>query len=357
MRIARKGYTLVEVIVGILVFTVGALAVAAGSAVIARSLRLNAARDRAVLRAESQREMLHARVRPPSSGFTLLELVVVLVLVGLSGTIIGTTLVRQQTFYRGAADLLHAREGVRDAMEVLSADVRSASVADTLRVLTDSAFEFFTTIGSSVVCTGSTATDLVLPVHRGPRGNTLTSFATAPDSGDLAIIYADSANAPEPWHRTSISSFGPRASVESCLGSSDPVDRAGYLLRITDGRAAPFPGKPVRFLRRARYSLYRSSDGEWYLGYRRCNAVGPPVCGAVQPLSGPYRSYSARTTSTGLLFEYFDGAGAQLHGSAGAASLARVDVTARSGSAQLVPGGPVSAFGDSGTVSIAIRNE
>ncbi|HEY0527424.1 MAG TPA: prepilin-type N-terminal cleavage/methylation domain-containing protein [Gemmatimonadaceae bacterium] len=357
MRMARKGYTLVEVIVGLLVFTVGALAVAAGSAVIARNLRLNAARDKAMLRAESQREMMQARSRQPFSGFSLLELVVVLALVGLSGTIIGTTLVRQQRFYRGAADVLKAREGVRDAMEVLSADVRTASIVDTVRVMTDSAFEFFTTIGSSVICAGSTSSDLVLAVQRGPRGNTLTSFANAPDTGDLAVIYGDSAGASEQWRRTSISSFGSRAGVESCLGSSDPADRAGYLLRITNGRVAPSPGKPVRFLRRARYSLYRSSDGKWYLGYRRCNALGPPQCGAVQPLSGPYRPYSARSTSTGLLFEYFDVAGAQLTGASGSGSLARVDITARSESGQRISGGPVSEFGDSGTVSIAIRND
>ena len=357
MRMARSGYTLVEVIVGIFVFTVGALAVAAGSAVIARSLRLNAVRDKAVLRAETQRELLQVRSRQRPSGFSLLELVLVLALVGAMGTIIGTTLVRQQRFYRGAAELLHAREGVRDAMEVLSTDVRSASVADSVRVMADSAFEFFTTIGSSVICIGSTASDLVLAVQRERRGNTLTSFATAPDTGDLAVIFDDSVGVREQWHRASILSFGPRASVESCLGSNDPVDRAGYLLRVANGRVPPSAGMPVRFLRRARYSLYRSSDGEWYLGYRRCNALGPPVCGAVQPLSGPYRPYSARTNSTGLLFEYFDGVGTQLTGVSNASSLARVDVTARAEGAQRLPRGPGSAVADSATVSIAIRNE
>ena len=357
MRTVRSGYTLIEVIVGILVFTVGALAVAAGSAVIARNLRVNAARDKETLRAESRREVWQAGWRQRPSGFTLLELTVVLTLLGLCGTIIGSTLVRQQNFYRGAAELLHAREGVRDAMEVLLADVRGASVADTVRMMADSAFEFFTTIGSSVVCAGSSASDVVLPVQRGPRGNTLTSFATVPDSGDIAVVYNDSVGALEPWRRLTITSFAARASGGSCLGSADAVDRVGYSLRIANARVQPKPGMPVRFLRRTRYSLYRSSDGEWYLGYRRCNALGVSVCATVQPLSGPYRPYSGRSTATGLLFEYFDATGARL--SAGAmASLARVDVTARAESRQrIVAGDHVSTFGDSGTVSIAIRNE
>src|SRR6202022_2394268 len=69
------------------------------------------------------------------------------------------------------------------------------------------------------------------------------------------------------------------------------------------------PGAAVRFVRRARYSLYRASDGDWYLGYRRCNAIGPPGCGVVQPVSGPYRGHSRDSRLRGLLFEYFAPAG------------------------------------------------
>ena len=99
---------------------------------------------------------------PPQRGITLVELIVVLVLIGLVGTTIGHTLVRQQRFYRGTTELLHAREGVRDAMELLSTDIRGMSVADTVRLLADSAIEFFANVGSSVVCQrlGSTAVGL-----------------------------------------------------------------------------------------------------------------------------------------------------------------------------------------------------
>jgi Tfp pilus assembly protein PilW len=68
------------------------------------------------------------------SGVTLAELAVVLALIGLLGSAIGVTLLRQQRFYRGTAELLHAREGVRDAMELLSTDLRGMSVADTVRL-------------------------------------------------------------------------------------------------------------------------------------------------------------------------------------------------------------------------------
>jgi prepilin-type N-terminal cleavage/methylation domain-containing protein len=43
----RAGYTLIEVVVAVLVFTVGALALAASSAIIAQAMAANALRERA----------------------------------------------------------------------------------------------------------------------------------------------------------------------------------------------------------------------------------------------------------------------------------------------------------------------
>jgi len=124
-------------------------------------------------------------------GFTLTELAVVLALFGVVGSAIGVTLLRQQRFYRGATELLYAREGVRDAMEILSTDVRGMSTADTARLLADSAFELFANIGSSVVCQLAGA-EIGLPGVVSPRGNTLTAFLAQPDTGDLALFFRDS---------------------------------------------------------------------------------------------------------------------------------------------------------------------
>ena len=116
-------------------------------------------------------------------------------------------------------------------------------------------------------------------------------------------------------------------------------------------------GSPVRFLRRARYSLYYASDGRWYLGYRRCNADGASACGAIQPVSGPYRAYSADPHASGLLFEYFDATGHRLAPASSQLALARVDITARSESAHQIPFGIRSnKISDSAKVSLAIRN-
>lgn len=304
-----------------------------------------------------------ARSRTSPTGATLIELVAVLAIIAIVGGALGTTLVRQQQYYRGAADRLSARERVRDALELLSADIRGMSVADTARLLTDSAFEFFATFGGSVICGITSPTEVGLPPAIPPPGNTLTGFLFQPDTGDLAIVYRDSAEDGSRWEQHRISGFGSGPVAASCpdapglaaLSGGDP-SRDGFLLTLASPLSTRVRrGAPVRFVRRGRYSLYRSSTGEWYLGYRRCNAVGPPVCAAIQPLSGPYRAYSSDAGETGLLFSYFDSRGAPT--ASAPLALARVNVTARAADKRRgIALGAGSTSVDSGTVSIAIRN-
>jgi len=62
------GYTLVEVVIALLLFTVGALALVATSAVIGRELNANAIRERAGRMAESRLELLGAGCRGATAG-------------------------------------------------------------------------------------------------------------------------------------------------------------------------------------------------------------------------------------------------------------------------------------------------
>lgn len=294
------------------------------------------------------------------SGFSLIELTVVLAIVGILGGSVGVLLMRQQRFYRGTSELIATRQSVRDAMEVLATDIRGMSVADTPRLLADSALEFFSTIGSSIVCEALGAAQVGLPPSI--SGATLTSFATQPDTGDLALFYVDSASTQSRWRRYRITDFSTRSLSTTCPPSSnfareaDVASGKAFALSLDDSLVAGIhPGSPVRFVRRGRYSLYRASDGEWYLGYRRCNAIGPSVCGSVQPLSGPYRLYSRDVDQSGLGFEYFDRGGARLLDSP--LLLSRVDVTARAASPRIVLfEGRSWLPSDSARVSIAVRN-
>ena len=291
-------------------------------------------------------------------GYSLIELTVVLSIAAIIGSTIGLLLLRQQRFYLGSSELITTRQSVRDAIEVLTTDIRGMSVADSARLLADSAIEFFSTVGSSVVCQRLSDSDIGLTPAAG-----LTSFAIQPDTGDLAVFYTDSGPSSQRWQRARIAAFSSRAAATTCppeSAFSGGLEAARVGAAFFVSLQAPLsgevhPGSPVRFVRRNRYSLYRASDGDWYLGYRRCNAIGPSICGTVQPVSGPYRAYSRDPTQSGLLFEYFDRAGARVATSP--TRLARVDVTARAASRQnLLLEGRHWVPSDSARMSVAIRN-
>ena len=295
------------------------------------------------------------------NAFSLIELTVVLAIAGILGGSVGLLLMRQQRFYRGSSELIGARQSVRDALEVLATDLRGMSVTDTARLLADSALEIFSTTGASIVCQVSSASEVGLPAAT--SGATLTSFATQPDTGDLAVFYVDSGAPETRWRRYRITAFGSRALATTCPSSSGfshngdiETGAKGFAITLNESLSVDIHrGSPVRFVRRGRYSLYRASDGAWYLGYRRCNAIGASSCGAVQPLSGPYRPYSRDISQSGLVFEYFDRFGGRLVASP--LSLSRVDVTARAASPQsLLMERYLWLPADSARISVAARN-
>jgi prepilin-type N-terminal cleavage/methylation domain-containing protein len=67
-RPAPRGYTLIEIVVAIFVFAVGALALAASSAFVSRELLLNARRERATRLASSRLEQIRAECPAAKSG-------------------------------------------------------------------------------------------------------------------------------------------------------------------------------------------------------------------------------------------------------------------------------------------------
>jgi prepilin-type N-terminal cleavage/methylation domain-containing protein len=303
-------------------------------------------------------------------GFTLIEVIVAAALAALVGSTLFMTLRRQQRFYGSAAEMMQVRDQLRDAADVLAADLRGAAVARYgLPLMTDSAVELFTTIGASVVCAAPSGRTLFMPPAVPASGTVLTSLLASPDTGDVALIYAMPGGIPDSaqWVELRVASFGSRSLVASCpaaTGFTSAADaaakRSGYALTLTtDPPPAVRKGAPVRFLRRARYSLYRSSDGNWYLGYRRCNAIGTSLCATIQPVSGPYLPFNkGGAADGGLAFRYFDGDGAELTDASLSPTVARIDVVLRGETARAVSlaGDARSRYRDSAIISISPRN-
>lgn len=293
-------------------------------------------------------------------GFTVAELMVATAVAGIATALMTMTIVRQQKFFSSASVILGVRAQLRDAADVLASDIRSASIAELgLPVMTDTAFEMYSVIASSVACMSASPTTTGLPPLTLATGNTLTAMLAQPDTGDLVSIFnADSLR----WESYRIAAFSSRSLATSCpssTGFTTPGDAAaGYQLTFAAAPASPVKkGSIIHFLRRARYSFYRSSDGEWYLGYRRCGVSAPFPCSSIQPVSGPYRAYRSGG-GAGVTFHYRDKNGGDVSSVALSSTVARIDIVLRGETASAISltGDARRIWRDSVLVAVSPRN-
>jgi len=294
-------------------------------------------------------------------GFSVIELVIVMVIGGVVAAAIGGVLRRQQRFFTNASSLVEQRVSLRDATGILPGEIRALSPADgDVLAFSDSALEIRATIGAAIACdtvAGGGAINLA-PGRTGER--MLTAFATAPQPGDIALMY-DTAmpndTGTSAWAALEVLSASPRLDVCATSRLLDPVGDASatrlQLRFVTGSRVPPTirPGAFVRVLRRVRYRFYRASTAQWFLGYSEWDGT---AFGAVQPVSGPYAPYS-RGGGSGLRLRYFGSAGTEVLSPADAARIARVEVVVRG-----VPGAGLSgasrAYTDAETVAVSVRN-
>lgn len=302
-------------------------------------------------------------------GFSIVELLAVTAITGLVAGLITATLARQQRFYSSAESMLTVRSQMRDAAEVLVTDIRgSAAAVLGFPLMTDTAVEMYATVGTSVACSSPVGAVVGLPPATLVTGHTLTSIVSQPDTGDLALMLSVGRAAPDSvrWLSGRIASFAQRSLSATCPPSSgfttsgdSYTGATGYQLTLTTPPDASVRrGSLFHFVRRVRYSLYRSSDGRWYLGYRRCNLSGPPSCATVQPVSGPYMAPSGNKTLQGLRFRYYDSRGIELTGPGNSFLVARVDITIRGETAGgiALAGDTRRVWRDSAVVTVSPRN-
>lgn len=288
-------------------------------------------------------------------GFTLAELVLTLAVLGLLITLLLSTLASHQKIFRRLSHQILVSEQLREGQLALLGDMRAPAVrADTLRMLSDSAFEFFASIGSSVVCRLDGQVVSLVPAALS-SGVMLTSMPFPPDTGDLFAAYSrpDSISGARYWVKLRISAVSSALASAVCAASSGftssgDVGRPAYRLTLIGPTDAIAPGAPTRILRRGRYSIYRASDGGWYLGYKRCNAVATG-CSTIQPVSGPYLAHS----SGGLGFRFLDSLGASVSPSR-PLDVAAIEITLR---AEVAAGGRITGRTvDSAIALVSFRN-
>jgi prepilin-type N-terminal cleavage/methylation domain-containing protein len=275
--------------------------------------------------------------------FSLAELLVAIVLTGVIAATAMDVLARHLRFYAGEARRAAARAAVRQGGELLATELRALSPLDgDLYDAGPDHVDFRMLLGSSVLCVIAPARDAVVlpPLHADSKIG-LTAWVAAPVRGDTALVLGDD----ERWARHVLLDdprAGARCPAATGFTQSAAEEAAGWSVRFAPPLGAEVrAGAPVRFVRRARFELYRASDARWYLGFLDCLATRATPCSVVQPVSGPY-------DPGGLRFVYLDSSG-----SAGAGDAARIVIDLAASAAAERPGVP--AYRDSLRLTVAPR--
>lgn len=294
-------------------------------------------------------------------GFTLLEMLFVLVVFGLVAAATMRIIVRQQRFYASTTDLIAMRNTLRDVGAGLPSDLRGiSSVGGDIYAMSDSAIDFRLATGISVVCSVVAGRlSVIIPPVGVANKSGLSTWTTAPTTGDTAFFYDEGATnsvSDDSWQKVPVTAA---LTVGVCPTSSgftttSAEQNASWTLTIgTALNAGVVPGSIIRFYRHAKYKLYQpTAGGSWYLGYQDCPAGS---CGTMQAVAGPYLAYSSDPASTGLRFVYRDSTGAV---TTTPANVARIDVVAKARTDNPIhmAGRPEDYYSDSLVVTIALRN-
>lgn len=324
-------------------------------------------------------------VRPaagPRAGFTLAELMVTVVLLGIVCAALLTFLNRQQRFYRSANEIIDARTQLRQAAGILPLDVRGVStVGRDLLVIEPTRLRMLGNFGSAVVCARPAGALFAHSVYLPPLNaakNTYTTWFMPPQQGDSVFLFDENVGrgaSDDRWVRFAIDSVipepasvcPPTATPSFTLASEDAKPRYRVRVRLpgrlrdnTEILAIPDSvkvGAAVRFERPVEYQLYQPAGSAlWYLGFRESRQAGwTPL----QPLGGPYRP-AGGAAGDGVSFRYYTGAGVQVASTGDPVTVSRVDMVVRAAGTDrtnvISRKGPGGLFADSLALRVAIRN-
>jgi hypothetical protein len=294
--------------------------------------------------------MLTGARRP---GTTLLELLLVLVLLAIVAGAIMRLTIGEERFLAALEEVMVTQRAAREGADIPRQELRVVAPATGgIYQMADDHVDFRSLTGSSVLCTiDPSRTTISIPNRN--AWSALTSWIVSPREGDTVLVLdADTDGVPAAWRvHTLLTAPAPGGGCPTSTGlaRTSAEESAALSFQVAPPLAPALgPGAALRFVRRARYALYRAGDDRWYLGYLDCAPARAIPCSAIQPTSGPF-------APGGVRFEFRDASGVI---TADPARVAQVNVLSRATSSA-----PLRAMGfalglrtDSITASVTLRN-
>ena len=241
-------------------------------------------------------------------GFSLIELMIALVLLGLVSTAVYKVLVNNQRVYLAQTQTIDLQQNIRAAAAILPAEFRELDAADgDIAAMGPDSIQMRAMRLLAFVCTtpalGGGLGQLSLNIRQTPMYGNRQTFA----QNDSLLIYWEG----NPASRTD--DKWPVAQVKTAVAGpvctdSGAVNNQGFTLTFQPQWMADptlnianaiTRGAPVRGFDVVTYRVYQGADGDWYLGQRNLSQGGN-----IQPVVGPL------TGANGVTFSYFDSVGA-----------------------------------------------
>jgi prepilin-type N-terminal cleavage/methylation domain-containing protein len=293
-------------------------------------------------------------------GFTMIELLVALVLLGLVSTALYRVLVNNQRLYMAQTQRIDLSQNIRAAASILPAEFRELSASEgdiTTNPLSPTRLDIRGMRWLSFICTppvlggalvGGVLNNVFMVVRGGSvLGQPMYFGARTILLSDSMLVYYDGNQT------TRADDFWAVARPTALQAQNCPDGRPGTRVTMNVNLApvgvagnvngAITVGAPVRGYERVIYQLYQpAGDTSWYIGMQ-------PAAGVMQPLVGP-------VLANGFTMSYFDSTGVVTNNRV---RIARIDITVRARTAAPVRSGgqaPLRAIVDSVTTSVALRN-
>lgn len=294
-------------------------------------------------------------LRMSRRGFTMVELLIALTLLGLVSAALYRVLVNNQRLYLAQTQRIDLSQNIRAASNILPAEFRELDAADgDIAVMSATSISIRAMRWLSFVCVAPALAGInngvAMTIRGGQVGQPMffgsRGINTATDS---MLIYLDGDQTTRlDDYFVPAQLLGAPAGLCPAVGAAPPQPgtvvtfNGGFIANTNKANAIPV-GAPVRGFERVTYSLLQpAGDTLWYIGFQ-------PAGGTPQPLIGP-------VLANGLTFQYFDVNG---NVTAVKSQVARIDITVRARTTSQVRSGgqaPARLVIDSITTSVALRN-
>lgn len=253
-------------------------------------------------------------------GFTLTEVLIALVLMGIVSTAVYQLLVANQRLYRAQVESVSVNESARATVAILPSEIRELSAAGgDVIAMSASSLRYKSMEALYVQCATPDVAGSSIFLDRS------TFFGLRPISAadDSVLIFAEgdsTTRTDDQWVSASVAS----TTVGTACPGSQPSITVGLAGIAAADLAGVQAGAPVRTFRVVEISLYEQS-GDWWLAGAQYQKSGG-TWGSPQRLLGPL-------SGTGLQLTYADSTGAT---ATTPAQVARVGIAVQSQSLQRV---------------------